>query len=184
MTFFEAHFGQAHQNIILFNDLINRHPGNWLDWKTTLAYYAAIHIVRAHIALCIGEQDYLDQLQDEENKKIVREITIHQGLIKVFATPQNATSQRLRNVIASNLNYDPLHELHKISDKARYLKTISILHIQQGSNTPFLSNINTLLGNWIVEKDVENAHRYLTDICSFFHSCHHNQGALPTPNAP
>lgn len=160
MTHFEAHLNQANRNIRFFNQVHHQ----WADWKVVSAYYGALHLVHASLALNLGESIYGQLIANEESKTNKRELTLHKGIIKIITNPKTSQYREIRlsiNTFDASV-CDDFTELLTLSLKARYLTYFN----------PSPAHPPNFMDSWISFNDLTKAHHYLQNIIHYLPNRH------------
>ena len=187
----DAHIAQAAHNINLFNQLQPQSGNNqFTDWKSTILFYTALHLVHARVVVALGENEYDRRMRlPKYNNKIPKEklyITAH-NFFNQFICPI-AKYQGLKyidnphiadwNVIQLDpIIYDAYFNLYGLSRQARYLDRFNSFEGLK-FNSDFIDN-----ALWIKFENLEDAHLWTNQIISFLQNQNPNLvTTLPTLN--
>ena len=121
ISYFESRLEQANHNLELLNDLKEKFPTDYSDWKVIVSFYTSLHLAHAHVAF---QLDHIKQGTYHHYLKKTREIASHIGFLD-FINPY--TTQGIINAhVLDKSAYRAYEDLYKLSKDARYLESLNI----------------------------------------------------------
>lgn len=174
MDYDKIHLEQANRNIRLFNQLnADTNYTETRDWKVIIAFYAALHLAHARVALLMGHTHYKTQIRNEDDNIAGTTIwlTNHYWFIK--AIDQSGNNPYVLGDRNDKTSFEAYKRLYALSCKARYLVGLNPKNVVSG-----------FTNQWIIEKEVQKAKSDLNNIIGFLRKKHSTDFTIESLTEP